>query len=378
MLSETYSKNSTTDPYLDSVFSPRTTRIVNGLFVTVAALGIIGNTLIIYGIVRKIVSNTAFVVLLLHLAITDLTMDILILPCMFLDTRSYIKSPERIQRIICGVVSSGTPFWMAVAANTIILAYISFVRSSSMLIHYNQFQSVILKKRNIAFVITFTWITVVGLSVPSYTSHSIDPQTGHCRPDSKTYNLVYNVILVFLFWSLPMLCLVSNLVIVLRHVLKNRSSNQSVVIQQQRRITTLLLVLMTTYMVFWAPTIIYFLMRVTNHKKFNHTFQGKLAIEKIRRPVMLVGLLNTLSDPILYAFMWSSFRQGFSKHFTHAMQKAYPTTVFYIPRHLRPGNSNVDREGLHLQPTLSTNSTSCLFCDTLQLPYSRSTLETKL
>ena len=48
---------------------------------------------------------------------------------------------------------------------------------------------------------------------------------------------------------------------------------------------------------------------------------GKLERRKIFKPSLLVSLLNTVADPLLYALTWKSFREGFCQNFGVKMSK---------------------------------------------------------
>ena len=295
-------------------FTPIGTTVIYIIFGLVSVSGILGNSLVIYAIVKKLVQKTPFVILLLHLSITNVVMDVSIFPCVMLDIKDYIGVSLSVQRGICALMNNRVPFYAGAAANTVTLMYIAFVRLTTVACS-SKFQKFVLSKRFVRVALAISWVFIIAALIPRCISHHIDVRQGICVPDSRKFNAQYNFFLVTIFWLIPLSFLIINLFTMVNFMWKKTELKQSAIIKGRKQVVTMLFALIMSYLVCKTPVYVYFMMAVAKYHKFTGDVYGKREKELVLQPALLIALCNTITDPILYAFMWKGFRSGFRQGF---------------------------------------------------------------
>ena len=303
--------NITSDVFVKP-FSEDVNNFLVSLGVIISTLGIIGNGLVIFAFIRKLVDRTPFVLLLLNLSVSDVITDLSMYPYLFLESEWYNKSAVPTQGLVCGLVKQ-IPGWTATVANIITLTYISFLRTSSFNATSAGGGSKILKRRNILLVICLSWLLGLVLFTPHFFLFTIDRTKSICRHTSSRYFLISNAIQGLLLFAIPIGILSYNFIKTMIFLKKQRTiSHQSAILRRRHRLTFILLALPVTLVILTSPLLIFIILRVTGYKKFTDDLAGKYEQRKIYRPVLLIALLNTVMDPLYYALCWDQFRRGFA------------------------------------------------------------------
>ena len=286
-------------------FSPDVTNLILSIYIIVLIVGILGNGLVLFAFAVKVVPVTPFMLLLLNLSIADLVIDVSVFPFLFWED-SNKDTP-----FICGVIHKQGITWSAVVANAATYTYISFVRVNAF--SSKAINRSILKFRTIAIFVPMTWLFGIVLFIPHYFNFYFDSTRGSCAPRTGSFYRISSVVQSLLCWVIPVTILSINFIRTVRALWQKEHINQSAIIKHRKQITFLLLGLTIFFLLFSTPLLIFFIFRAANYDKFTDDRQGDEELKRFYRPVFVVALLNTIADPLLYAFCWKSFRSGFAQ-----------------------------------------------------------------
>ena len=104
---------------------------------------------------------------------------------------------------------------------------------------------------------------------------------------------------------LPLLILVVNLTRTIKQLWKKTLFQQSTLRNERKQITTLLFSLTLIYIICFIPYVTRLLLRASGYLE-----DGSTAETVMRRSSISIGLLTTISDPILYALCNKGFRRN--------------------------------------------------------------------
>ena len=294
-----------TELHIEPTFCPTVEKLILSLFIIIALVGIFGNGLIVFAFAARIVPVTPFMVLLLNLSIADIIIDVSVFPFLFWE------QSENDSNFACGIHKQSIT-WSAVVVNAATLTYISFVRISAFDVCSKSLNQPILKPRNVNIYVALTWVVGILLFSPHYFNFYFDPQLGVCIAKEGPFYKISSAVQSLLCWVVPVTILSVNLFRTVRALWNKEHLSQSMIIKHRKQITFLLLGLTVFFLLFSTPLLVFFVLRAANYYKFTNDLTGIQELKRFYRPVSLVCLLTTITDPLLYAFCWKSFRNGFS------------------------------------------------------------------
>ena len=266
-----------------------------------------GNSVVCYIILKhKHIQNTVNM-LLLHLSFADIICGISVLPYVFIKLpRTNIKGTAA--NLICGLTEGLTFFFAASLVNLLTLSILSISRYT--LINHPLKQTWRLKKRAVKWLVLLAWLISLGLLVPSGLSFTYSPQDGICwrKWAPGVHPVGYFTATLILGMAIPFLSLTFTYVSTIYTLWFKpatrrlaRSNSRSGVQTHRKRVSVLLGLLIVAYILCWMPFGIYWLLSVALDY-FPQTIEGQRKSMKIARITILIALVNTVLDPIVYAF----------------------------------------------------------------------------
>ena len=277
------------------------------LYMTVIIVGTSSNGCILFLAAIKVIKLTPITLLLLNISLADLMIDLNMVPYWFVFPADFVDSSRLAISMVCAFANQGALAVTAFIVNVLTLSYISFLRVSS----FTEAKKghVILKMKSVLSFILFTWIAGLAVLVPNMFEIFISVEKRECRRREryKLYFHIFNALTAFFFWVTPLTIMFVNLILTLRNLWGRNMFQQSSLLKHRKQISLMLLGLPTAFLVFTTPNVVYLALRSTG--MWSDYVNYDLA--QIYRPILLVGLLTTISDPALYFFCRASFRNGF-------------------------------------------------------------------
>ena len=272
-------------------------------FLAVSVIGIISNSVVATAFIFKILPLSPFCVLLLNLSVSDIVINIFMLPSFFLRTSAYsdIKQPY-LTSFMCGVVFYYLPARSSFIVNVATVAYVSFIRSTTFDVND---RGRLLDTKTVKWFVVCSWVLALLLHSPWYFMYELNLTTGHCSPKHPKVYSIYHASQVTLAYIILEIILVTNMVRSVRNMWKKSISPNSIILQQRCRITSLLFVLGVVYIALCFPVSVVMIMEASGFFKSVHLFND------VYLPSVLVVYLTTVTDPFMYAFYWKGFRDGF-------------------------------------------------------------------
>eukprot|EP00794_Sanderia_malayensis_P009246 gene9246-10222_t len=290
------------------------------LFVLISVGDIAGNSMVCYVILKyKQIQNTVNL-LLLNLSIADIVCGLSILPYAFISIPE-TRLSGRAADLMCGFTDGQTLFFAASQVNLLTLAILSISRYT--LINHPLKLKWRLKKRAVKWLALVTWLLGLSLLIPSGISFNYNPNDGICwRQWARGVNpIAYFVATLILGMAVPLLSLTFTYMSTIYTLWFKkstrrlaRSNSRSGVQTHRKRISVLLGLLIVAYLLCWMPFGIYWLLSAALNY-FPDTVEGQIQTMRITRITILVALLNTCLDPIVYAMSNRQIKNGAMKTF---------------------------------------------------------------
>ena len=287
--------------------------ILTALYFVVATVGTVSNGAIIVAFARGRITITPFTMLLLNLSIADFIQDLNIYPYIFIDLKNLHKVPDYTANLVCSFTIGMSVFWVATCASIYTLMFISFFRYTNLLNTVRHRNLVKFTKRHIILFMVVCWLLSAAVIYPNFVSFTLDKKMGICyRTWPETINgTVYIMLTTAVFFLLPIAVLFVNFILTVKLLWDGRKSNApaTFVSKRRRQVAALLLKLVLVFIVCWTPIFLYFV--VSRSGIFKEGAPGEYSKMRVLNIVILIASLNSVCDPILYAFSWETFRKGF-------------------------------------------------------------------
>ena len=263
-------------------------------------IGIFCNSIVIVAFARKYVLLTPFNMLLLNLSLADILADVFFIPTLFVE---YIALSTNSVEFVCSMFMLGFIPYIGFGVNSCTVAYISFIRIESF---ENGWK--ILNRKVVSCFLSATWVLTIASITPVNFMISIDSRTsrktGTCATENKNDAYTSALVINGLFFIIPLTILVLNFIRTIKHLWDSSLFQQSVLKIERKQITVLLFSLTVVYIIGFLPNFIRLLLRICG-------FLQDEGIDIImRRLAIFIGLLTTISDPVLYALCSKGFRRG--------------------------------------------------------------------
>ena len=286
------------------------------LYVVVAVLGVLGNSLVFYLFGSKRVKMTPFNILLLNLSISDVLADLSIWPYVFIDLRSLRGLSQSVADSMCVITMGQMTYWLAASAALLTLCVISVSRY--LFIRYPM-KAQSFKKSHALYIVTlFIWPISTIVIMPHFFSFHYNNQSSICErrwPDGIN-GRVYSGTTALLAYILPNCILTFTFIATRQRLWLTKSSNliqSPTSIRRRKAASMLLAALILAFFACWGPFFIYWALSRTFKSIFPEGPEGEYMRMRIIVFVVFVSLCNTVADPIIYGLRGDDFRKSLRK-----------------------------------------------------------------
>ena len=302
-------KTNATQHAVEHIFSGQVEGIIRAIYVILTLIGISGNGLVLYLIATKRVERTVFNILLANLSFADLLADISLYPYIFIDLHGFDLSPLQ-GSILCNFTIGLTIFFTCTAVSLLTLTTISINRyiciNHPLRFEWQQ------SKQCVVYFIPVTWSISVALLVPNYVSFSYKKEWGVCHREwPENFNgILYTLITSFFGLLVPIIVLLSTFIVTLKNLrakVSDYSSTSNSIRYSRQRTIRLLGWLIILFCICWMPFFIYWCLSRAAHV-FDDGIIGDYQRMRVIRLTIMVAVINTTIDPIIYALFSEQYR----------------------------------------------------------------------
>lgn len=318
----------------DVIFTYSTDIIISTIYVLLTLVNFIGNTTMIFLIIRRRQLHTTVNYLLLNLSLSDIVGGIGIYPYVFVTNISSIKENQLNLTVVCSLTQGLSIFFLAAGVSLITLCAVSLYRYC--IIRFPLRALWTRSKRTVEIIITLVWILSIASIFPAAVSYRYSPEHNICERDwrnidGNTYRCIIMVVSIILPSAFMFLCYFA-----LRHARRKISrrcvSANSSRIKMVKRSERLIAFLIANFVICWTPFLVYWGIR-TFTSLFPQTYDGLRCTLKWIRVTVIFAVVNGAVDPFLFAASSKEIRKQ-AKKLLFRVVRAGPssTTVIRIHR----------------------------------------------
>ena len=286
--------------------------IVPPIFAFIIVSGCVGNLLVIYVIVSRRKLQTVTNLLLMSLAISDVSF---LLVCGGFSALHYILSEWPLGDVLCRIIQYLLYVTCYVTVYTLII--VSAVRF--LLVVCREKAKVYCSKRNVTLLICATWLVFLLAKIPILVVHSekTNAQTGRteCIIIGKNDGRKLFASFFVFAYALPLLVICILYLLILRHI-RSKSHNSSAngatstcSNHQQlrnRHVTKCVVIVVLTFAVCWLPLHIHLLVAYYSRvPETNLVYNASLIL------FQALSFLNSALNPLIYNYFSKDFRASF-------------------------------------------------------------------
>lgn len=290
--------------------------IVPTIFAAIVFLGLLGNLLVIYVIVSRKSLQTATNLLLLNLALSDVSF---LLICGSFSVVHYVLTEWPLGDALCRTAQYLLYVTCYVTVYTLIA--VSAVRYVTVV--YGPNARFIHSKKNILGIVCLTWITFLLAKIPIIVVHgiSVDLSTGRteCIIMGKTdARRLFASFFVF-GYAFPLLVITTLYLLIVRHVKKHQPQFSNGITHaqrtllphqpqpQQRHVTRVLVVVCATFAGCWLPLHLHLLVSYYARTPSNLVYKILLIVWHA------LAFANSALNPIIYHCFSQDFKNAFKR-----------------------------------------------------------------
>ena len=284
---------------------------ITTVYIIISALVIVSNFLVCLLFYKDRRMRRPFNIILLNLSLADLMSGFAIQPYIWIDY-THITAHGTMAGFLCSVSVGLLCFMYCAATTTMSLCAVTILRYLSIGRNYRGF-FVTSTNFTIAFCI-FTWITGLGLTVPSGLSFKYDHSQSKCHrtwPNGVNGGL-YSLMTTLIYWLLPVILMIICYASLVIHIWKRSKAapdRNIAAVRSRKSVSALLGLLISTLVICWTPfSIVWIIGRVFNF--FPDNVRGEYKRQRWLRIAMIFALLNTALDPFIYVYSSSDYRKG--------------------------------------------------------------------
>ena len=296
------------------LFTHATGRAITAVYVTISILVIASNFLVCLLFYKDSRMRRPFNIILFNLSLADMMSGFAIQPYIWIDY-TQITASGTMGKFLCSVSVGVLCFMYCIGTTVLSLCAVTILRYLSIVRNYRGFFATSINFTT-GFCI-FTWITGLGLTVPSGMSFEYDRNQSTCHrtwPKGVHGNL-YSLLTTLVYLLLPILLMIVCYAALVIHIWKrsNESPNSNIAaLRSRRNVAVLLGLLISTLVLCWTPfTIVWIIGRVFNF--FPDNAQGEYERQRWLRIAMIFAVFNTGLDPFIYMYSSSEYRKGAMK-----------------------------------------------------------------
>ncbi|XP_038048127.1 galanin receptor 2b-like [Patiria miniata] len=294
-------------------------------FGIIAALGIVGNSLVVYVLTHMVKSRKGNVnILIINQSLVDLATSVLLILC-FLTPEPPLPSSPTAARFLCSVWNSKYLFWATIISSTFNLVCLTLERYFAIVYPF-KYRSCTLFTWPKSLVLAIVPV-LVGYSYQAYFPAMHVVEDGKCVVNefsSRAAQIVYAVIILLVTYLLPLGVMTFAYIRIYKalrtesignitgescqsmNAMGNQRHNPNDINEKALRniVKTLILV----YVVFglcWAPNeVFYFYFNVSGNQHINET---------VYNITICLAFFNMCANPFIYAFKYRRFREGLQR-----------------------------------------------------------------
>ena len=300
------------------------------LYVLLTLINFVGNTTMIFLIIRHRHLRTTVNYLLLNLSLSDIVGGIGVYPYVFVTNISQIKTNEANLVMICSLTEGLSIFFLAAGVGLLTLCAVSFYRYC--IIRYPLRARWTRSKRTVETVITLIWVSSITFVFPAAISYRYSMKYNLCERDwrdidGETYRSIMLVGTIILPSAFMFMCYFAlrraRCKIVLRRVSANTNR-----IKMMKRSERLIALLIANFVICWTPFLVYWGM-VTFSSLFPDTYDGQRRTVKWIRVTVIFAVINGTVDPFLFAASSKEIRNE-AKKLLFKVLRAGPSSTTVI------------------------------------------------
>ena len=304
--------------------------IVPPIFAVIIIAGIIGNLLVIYVILSKKKLQTVTNLLLMSLAISDVSF---LLVCGGFSVVHYVLSEWPLGDVLCRVIQYLLYVTCYVTVYTLIM--VSAVRF--LLVVYRDTAKKYCSKRNATVLIALTWIIFMLAKIPILIVHreQENRRTGRreCIIVGKTDGRRLFASFFVFAYALPLLIICTLYLLILRHIRSKRSmtlnghvstssNGNAAATTRNRHVTKCVVIVVLTFAVCWLPLHVHLLV----------AYYHEVPDSDVSYNVLLIiwqalSFLNSTLNPIIYNYFSKEFRRSFRSIMCCTEEPAYENST---------------------------------------------------
>lgn len=276
------------------------------LFGLVTLIGTIGNLLVIYVILSRKKMRTVTNLLLLNLAIADLSF---VLICPPFTAYQFAASMWPLGDIACRLMHYLLNVTAYVTVYTLVL--ISAVRYMTV-VHNTQTLRFRTRKKMVLMIIII-WTIFLILNIPIILTHAVNYRYGANNPDCDNLGpnygrKIYATFFVFAY-LLPLMAVAILSLLILRHIRKSKPSTletkKTKSAGKKKQASRLLILVVVIFALLWLPVHIHLLI----------AYFGTIPTSKLYMGISLIwntlAYFNSCVNPIIYSYASKDFRDSF-------------------------------------------------------------------
>lgn len=320
------------------------------VFGVITLIGILGNALVIYVILSRQKMRTVTNLLLLNLAIADLSFVIICPPfTAYQMATNKWPLPGLFGQIICKLMHYLLNVTVYVTIYTLVL--ISMIRYLT-IVHNNATMRYRTRK-NIMLMVFGIWVLMCGANTPIIIYHGVHTEYGVDSPICEVLSFeagraIYTIFFIFAY-VIPLIMIAVLSLCILHHIKKQRSvvlsKRKSKTNKKKKQASQVLILVVVIFAIFWLPIQIYLLL----------SYYG--LIEQTEGVVMSAVLwpclayFNSCVNPIIYNYASQDFRgcfreviccTAFGRQYDESDRQSFCTKTTHHATALCTNGQNVD------------------------------------
>ena len=288
--------------------------IITVVYTTISILVVASNLLVCLLFCKDSRMRRPFNIILFNLSLADMISGFAIQPYIWIDyTR--ITDHGTMGGFLCSVSVGVLGFMYCIATAVLSLCAVTILRYLSIVRNNRGF--FVTSTTFATFFCISTWITGLGLTVPSGMSFEYDTNQSTCHRTwpSGVDGGLYSLLTTFIYLLLPIILMTACYTSLVIHIWKRSleaPDRNIAAVRSRRSVAVLLGLLISTLVLCWTPfSVVWIVGRLFKH--FPDGPQGEYERQRWLRIAMIFALINTGLDPFIYVYSSSEYRKGVMK-----------------------------------------------------------------
>ncbi|XP_072044364.1 somatostatin receptor type 2-like isoform X2 [Amphiura filiformis] len=306
--------NCSFDPYSPNCYIPDPAAwmiyFVGTFFVVVCMLGTLGNSTVIYVILRYSKMKTVTNCYIFNLALADL---IFMFALLFMGIATFMKWEWEFGKAMCHIIYAIDGFNQFVGI--FCLTAMSFDRYVAVC---HALKSRVFRNLPVAIGVNIgVWVAAILAAIPilrftglDYDEDSKRTYCGLALPSTmRIFFIMYFFIVGFLIPLIVIIVCYTNILIRLKVMSEKTGTKKS---EKSRKVNRMVLIVVCVFVLCWAP---FYVWRIT--LSFSHAARNLPDTSVVVSDItMCISYMNSCANPFLYAFLSDNFKKSFKKVWT--------------------------------------------------------------